>query len=511
MKQMIVGTLAVLGIAAIGLVALAVVRPDVPSKLGVQSAKPDYGPYCKEHGVPEKFCTLCHPDLKEKLLLCPEHGNIPEEICTKCHPENAAKYDITPCEHRLPAHFCPKCHPENFGKGEGDTASADPNLINDGWCAEFGERGADGKVKYCKLLPMVRLASADLAGDIGLKTAPVTEEEHAHQLTANAETAYDANCYAEINPRVAGYLREARVDLGQVVKAGEVIAVIDSAEVSTAKTQYLSAHAAYKLAEDTYKRIKALTAANAVALKEEIATRTAMNQAQSNLWNAEQRLRNFRFDDAAHARILQTNDTRPLLEITSPIAGSVVFRHAVLGEAIEPTAKLYTVADTSKMWLWIDVYERDLAKVRQGQAVTFAVSGMTSGSEEASYTGRITWVGAEVDEKTRTTKVRAEIPNPDGTLRAHQFGKARIRIEEPHKALTVAKAAIQRYENADLVFLTQKGGAYRPQRVKTRPIGRGDILEVTWGLKPGQEVVTDGSFLLKTEIMKGSIGAGCCD
>jgi cobalt-zinc-cadmium efflux system membrane fusion protein len=163
------------------------------------------------------------------------------------------------------------------------------------------------------------------------------------------------------------------------------------------------------------------------------------------------------------------------------------------------------------MWLWIGVYERDIAKVRQGQAVTFAVSGMTSGSEEASYTGRITWVGAEVDEKTRTTKVRAEIPNPDGSLRTHQFGKARIRVEEPHKALTVAKAAIQRYENADLVFLTQKGGAYRPQRVKTRPIGRGDILEVTWGLKPGQEVVTDGSFLLKTEIMKGSIGAGCCD
>jgi membrane fusion protein, heavy metal efflux system len=509
MKRIIVGTLAVLGIAAIGLVALAVLRPAVLAKLGVATAKADYGPYCKEHGVPEKFCTPCHPELKEKLLLCPEHGNIPEEICTKCHPENAAKYDITPWEHGLPGHFCPKCHPENFK--EGDSAAANPNLINDGWCAEFGERGPDGKVKYCKLLPMVRLASAGLAGDIGLKTASVIAGEHAHELTANAETDYDANRYAEINPRVPGYLREARVDLGQVVKPGEVIAVIDSADVSTAKTQYLSASDAFKLAEDSYKRIKALTAADAVARKEEIATRTAMNQAQSTLWNAEQRLRNFRFDDAVLARILQTKDTRPLLEIITPIGGTVVFRHAVLGEAIEPTMKLYTVADMATVWLWIDVYERDLAQVKVGQAVTFTVSGMKPGAESQEFEGRVTWVGSEVDEKTRTTKVRAELPNPDGTLRAHQFGKARIVIEEPHKALTIAKAAIQRYEDADLVFLPQTGAAYRPQRVKTRPIDRSDIVEVTWGLKPGQEVVTDGSFLLKTEIMKGSIGAGCCD
>ena len=62
-----------------------------------------------------------------------------------------------------------------------------------------------------------------------------------------------------------------------------------------------------------------------------------------------------------------------------------------------------------------------------------------------------------------------------------------------------------------MVFLEQKPGVYRPQRIKSKPLGRRDVVEVTWGLKPGQQVVTDGAFLLKTEIMKGSIGAGCCD
>ncbi len=125
-----------------------------------------------------------------------------------------------------------------------------------------------------------------------------------------------------------------------------------------------------------------------------------------------------------------------------------------------------------------------------------------------TFTGRINWVGTEVDHTTRTTKVRAELPNPDGKLRANQFGRATIQVGDRHKAVTVAKSAVQRYENADLVFLPQKENVYRPQRIKTKPSGRADTLEVTWGLKPGQEVVTTGAFLLKTEIMKGSIGAG---
>ena len=84
----------------------------------------------------------------------------------------------------------------------------------------------------------------------------MTEVEHTHGLVANAETAYDANRYAEIFPRVAGFLREARVDLGQTVKAGDVIAVMDSSEVSTTKSQYLTAHATLQLDEDSYGRTK---------------------------------------------------------------------------------------------------------------------------------------------------------------------------------------------------------------------------------------------------------------
>ncbi|WP_406695643.1 efflux RND transporter periplasmic adaptor subunit [Singulisphaera sp. Ch08] len=512
MKRLIIGFAATIGVLALVAVGLAAFRPELlPAWARINSAQAeDYGLYCKEHGVPEKFCTLCHPELKEKLLLCPEHGNIPEDICTKCHPENQRKYDIKVCEHGLPEHFCPKCHPPT----EGGSASAESaHLVNDGWCQEFGERTPDGKLVYCKLLPMVRLASADLGQQIGLKAAPVGEEAHAHELVTNAATAFDANRYAEITPRVTGFLREARLDLGQKVKAGEVLAIVDSAEVSTAKTQYIAGKDAVRLAEDIYGRISKLLSTNAIAAKEGPVALSALNQARASMLSAEQRLRNFRFDDDALAEILKKNDTKPLLEIVSPIEGTVVYRHAVQGEAIDPSVKLYTIADTAMIWLWIDVYEQDIDQIQLGQPVTFAVSGnVTASNRQAqSHSGNVTWIGSEVDEITRTTKVRAELPNPNGKLRAHQFGRARIQIGERHEALTVPKSAVQRYENVDLVFLPQKGSEYRPQRIKTRPLGRSDTLEVTWGLKPGQQVVSAGAFLLKTEIMKGSIGAGCCD
>jgi cobalt-zinc-cadmium efflux system membrane fusion protein len=159
------------------------------------------------------------------------------------------------------------------------------------------------------------------------------------------------------------------------------------------------------------------------------------------------------------------------------------------------------------MWLWIDVYESDVESVKSGQTVRFTVPG----ADAPASSGRVNWVGTEVTQKTRTTRVRAELANPDGKLRANQFGRAEIQVGEGHKATLVPKAAVQRKDQVDLVFLPEGEGVFRPQRVVAKPTDRSDVLEVAWGLTPGQRVVTGGAFLLKTEIMKGAIGAGCCE
>jgi cobalt-zinc-cadmium efflux system membrane fusion protein len=520
-------TSAVLAAGLIGL-SIVVARPSwLPGWTRfagpVRTEQEDAGLYCKEHGVPEKFCTLCHQELTTTLMLCKEHGNIPEDICTRCHPEAQKKYNLEMCPkgHALPKEFCLEC---------GKVTSASASLPDDGWCATHnkpeavcpecikdprptGSMAAGDAPKACRQpLPTVKLASAKLVRQVGIQTIPAIEESHAHRLTANAETAYDANHYAGISPRVAGFLREVRFDLGQVVKPNDVLAVVDSAEVSAAKTQLISAHAAARLAQATAERIQSLTRSGAIAGKAELEALTARNQAKASAMDAEQKLRNLGFNEDQLNQILKTGDTKNLLDIVAPIGGTVVVRHAVKGEAVQAATQLFAIADTSKMWLWIDVYESDIAKVSPGQPVTFTISGTDPEGAGHAFLGEITWVGTAVNDKTRTTRVRAELVNPSGRLRANQFGQAVIQVAQEHRAVVVPKEAVQRKDHVDLVFLPQdEPGQYRAQRVVTRPTDRSDVVEIVWGVKAGQRVVTKGAFLLKTEIMKGAIGAGCCE
>lgn len=515
MKSAIVGLLALVASALVILVAVALAFPDRLPSILASSAKistEDSGLYCEEHGIPEKFCTLCHEELKKTLLLCKEHGDAPEDVCTLCHPEVREKHRVRVCkEHGAPEAYCVLC-------GNGQAAASD--APDDGWCSTHGRpeelcdecrRNSDQTrdTSACRQsLPIVRLASARLARQIGIETAEVTREEHAHLLTANAETAYDANHYAEITPRVAGFLREVRADLGKQVRRGDVIAVVDSSEVSGAKAQFITAQAAYKLAKVTYDRTKALSQTGSVAARAELESLTGLNQAKAASLDAEQRLRNFGFGNDELDRIVREDDPSPLLNVVSPMDGVVVARHAVKGEPVQAVSQIFSVTDTVSMWLWIDIYESDVESVKLGQLVQFTVSGGAGGLFE----GSITWIGTEVNPQTRTTRIRAELSNPDGRLRSNQFGQAVVRIGEPHEALVVPKSAVQRKDDVEVVFLPgDEPGVYRPQRILTEPSARRDVVEVAWGLEAGQRVVSRGAFLLKTEIMKGAIGAGCCE
>ncbi len=520
MKRIVLGVAGVLVAALLTVVGLIMTRPDLfpggagPGAVAV-SNDGGAGLYCDEHGVPEKFCTICHPELASGLLLCPEHGNIPEDICIKCHPELEQKYNIKACPkgHGLPQFFCVEC-------ANSQTTATD--APDDGWCTTHNlpeaqctaclygpdAHEADAPDRVCRQpLPLVRLASASLDRRIGLRTAPALAETHAHTLEANAETDFDANRFADVSPRVSGFLSEVKSDLGERVRAGDVLAVVDSPEVSAAKSRHISAVALLTLATVSYDRVKTLAARGALPAKQDLEALTALNQAESAALEAAQALRNLGFTDTELGRISSEKETSSLLPIVAPIDGTVVSRHAVRGEAVQDTTVLFAVADTSTMWLWVDVYEADLERVAAGQVLTFTVSG----AEAYAFEGRVTWVGAEVDPTTRTTRVRAELGNAAGRLRARQFGRATVQVGEPHEVLVVPKAAIQNKDGTGVVFLPQGGGVFRPQRVVSKASNRGEVVEVSWGLKPGDRVVTAGSFWLKTEVMRGAIGAGCCE
>ena len=350
---------------------------------------------------------------------------------------------------------------------------------------------------------LIRLDSPEVARRLGVESVPVVQERHAHLLSANAETAYDAERMAEVIPRVAGVIREVRAKLGQVVGKGDVLAVVDSAQVGGAKAKYLMARSALELAQATYERTLALTRAKAAPGKTELESKSALNQAEAGLLDAEQALHNFGFTEADLGRLAEAKDTGNLLEIVAPIDGTVIAWDATLGEAVEPITQLFALADTTTMWLWIDVYESDIVAVAAGQPVTFTISG----TEAPVFEGDVTWMGTEVDPLTRTTRVRADLPNPDGRLRANQFGQAEIRVSPEHEARIVPRAAVQIDGAVEFVFLPEGEAAYRPHRIFTRPTPRGDVLEVVEGLEPGQRVVTTRAYMLKAEMFKGRLGA----
>ncbi|MBI1325997.1 efflux RND transporter periplasmic adaptor subunit [bacterium] len=505
-------------VAALAIVGTAVVvgRPDWvgsghsarPGEHGEHDAveHSDSGEFCPEHGVPERFCTKCDPSRMGQLELCSEHGGIPEAICTLCDANAQTKYgiDLCPEGHGLPREFCAAC---------GTVTSSIPD---DGWCAthkvpesECLDCAGDTKerdARECRQpLPQVRLAGTKLAERIDIRIAEATKNDCFHALRANAEVAYDANRYADISPRVSGFLKEVVADLGDSVKRGDTLAVVDSPEISSAKAQFLNASAQVTLAQATYDRTKPLARAGTVPGKTELETLTELTKAKALLLEARQKLKNFGFDEASLRKLIETEDTDSKLPIVAPIDGVVVARHAVQGEHVEANTQLFAVTDVSRMWLWINVYQDDVAQLSIGQKVVY-----TSIGSEREERGTLNWIGAEVDPKTRTLRARASLENPDGRLRANQYGIAKIIVSETHPSVQIPKEAVQSNEGMKVVFLPQdEEGVYRTQRVVTRPTDAKDRVEVAWGLKPGDRVVTTGSFLLKTEIMKGAIGAGC--
>jgi len=164
------------------------------------------------------------------------------------------------------------------------------------------------------------------------------------------------------------------------------------------------------------------------------------------------------------------------------------------------------VADLSTMWLTFSVFERELGRIAVGQPVLFRVPDLGP----VEFRGKVLWIDSEVNDRTRTVRVRAELNNSEGLLRANMFGTGEIRLDRPRTSLLVPKNAVQWEGASFVVFLEKRVGVYEPRRVVVGET-RGQLSELAWtDLRPGDRVVTTGSFLLKTEIQKGSIGAGCC-
>lgn len=407
--------------------------------------------------------------------MCAEHGVL-EALCTKCNPRLSAVFQAKGdwcAEHGFPESFCPTCHPERGGKPRVALAE------NDG--------PASGTV--------VQLASPETARTAGIETELALAVEASSELEVLGTIAHDAAHRAQVDARVAGVVRELLVDLGARVEAGQALARIDSPDVAAARARLGAAALRVETAKTSLERLTSLSA-------QELTTRRSLEEARLELEAAQGELAAL---SGGLASLGAEPETGGLHVVRAPIGGMVVRRAGAIGQKIEAATALYEIVDSSVVWAELDVPEAELVRVRAGLEVV-VTSDSLPGRE---FQGRIDHVAPEIDVHTRTAKARVRLENPEGLLRANQFVRARVVVERLGARVRVPRDALQRAERVQLVFVELEPGRYEARRVV--PLGgTADLVELARGIEPGERVVTRGSFLLKTETLKGAIGAGCC-
>ena len=189
------------------------------------------------------------------------------------------------------------------------------------------------------------------------------------------------------------------------------------------------------------------------------------------------------------------------LEIKAPLAGIVLDRKSTVGELVDKSSVIYTISDPADLWVIAEVKERDIASVKLGQPATFGVLAYPG----ASFTGKVVRIANQVESDTRTLEVRISVDNRDGRLKPGMFADVEITTTVMDGILTIPDSALQTDGDQQVVFvaLGDNRFAKRPVTLGSEQRGRVQVVE---GLEPGEAVVTEGSFILKSELLKGELG-----
>lgn len=355
---------------------------------------------------------------------------------------------------------------------------------------------------------IITLASPAIARTAGFEYAQIGTSDLSREIERNAEIAYDANRYARLSSRAPGVIVEVHMDLGDYVEKGDVVAMVDSMALGSAKADLLQSSELLALRQANAERERSLMEKGASTERALLEAQTHLAEARIAVSRARQQLRNLGLSNEEIARVAEENDTGSLLRITAPFDGTLVERAAVMGEVVDESDMLFAVASTGAMWAMIDLTERDLAMVRRGQDVVFRIDGIPN----TEFPGRLTWISSQLDKKTRAIKARAELDNRDQVLKAFMFGRATISAGAGARAVTVPKSAVQWDGSCNIAFVrtSEDGTTYQPIQLALG-FDAGDRYEVLSGLSGGETVVTGGSFVLKNELLKDSMGAGCCE
>ena len=322
-------------------------------------------------------------------------------------------------------------------------------------------------------------------------------------LDLAGEIVVNPDRFAHVVPRVGGVVREVRAGLGDSVRTGEVMATIDSRELSDLKSAYLAAVERLVLSKTSFEREEGLWKQNISSERDYLGAKQAFAEARIEANSSEHKLRAIGFSEAhldtlsSHSGVSFTH-----FEIRAPFDGVVVSKHITLGESVGEDTDVFSVADLDQVWAVLTVYQRDLKWIREG--VYVAIVGREVGETRAD--GRISYVSPVIDETTRTASARVVLENVDGMWRPGMFVRGKVATKGRSVRVAIPRASVQSVDGEEVVFVYD-GDEFHLREVRT---GRSadELVEIEAGVEPGETIVSRGAFTVKTQIEKGEFEAG---
>lgn len=350
-------------------------------------------------------------------------------------------------------------------------------------------------------------ASQRLAG-ITVTAARVVRRTE--QFEAPGVLALDEKRTARIGSMVEGVVVATGADVGDRVGRQTVLAELHSPVVHLAWADYRKAIAERRreetnlgFAEQALERAKRLYRDKAISLQElqraeadRVAAIEELDMVRTEVRRAEEALEHYGVTNAEDP----TGESGESIPVRSPVAGVVLERTVTQGTAVIPGQTIYVVSDLSNLWAIAEVGETQLSLVQSGRPVSVRVAGYPG----ETFPGTVSFVGDVINPRTRRVTVRCQVPNPAGRLKPEMFANISLGAGEPHPAVVVPSAAIQEMEGQPFVFVQGAGGAFERRDVALGA-DRDGLAEIREGVREGEKVATGGSFLLKSELLKGTL------
>lgn len=318
-------------------------------------------------------------------------------------------------------------------------------------------------------------------------------------LSLAGKVAYGEDRYSRISSPLQGRVLEVRARLGDRVKVGDVLLLIDSPEIAAAYSEFVKEASELEYATRAYELAKDLYETKALPQRDLKQAENGAIKARAEFRRAKERLLSLRVPASELDKPLAEQRITSRFEMKSPLTGTVVERAVTPGQSVggDPNQVLFTVADLDTLQVVADVYERDLDLVKVAQVATVSVEAYPG----VNFPAAIAFIGDVVDPNTRTIKVRAWVNNEAHKLKPEMFARLNIEVGGGTQFLAIPKEAVLEVEGKQVVYVAEAEGRYVKREVKVSTAS-GDQVRVLEGLKPGERIVTKGAVLLKGQEAK---------